>query len=468
MDLFLAISQGIGVSLATGVRALPAAAACRRAGARRRRRRLQRHRLLVPGVDPVSRWPLVASPSWLAERRAPGRRCRRWSLRGDRARARRARCSPARLRRRATRPGRGSRPEPLRAARDSCRAAPSSAARAARLGARGGRGRIAALPRAATPTAAARRLAALAVFLPPLSYVALAFCVWVLLVQRRRAGAQVRGPARSSLTRDAMTRSSSSSSSTRSSPRCSSARSRRARRRCSREILRRGTYVPDCVSVFPSVTPAASASITTGAPRRRHGVPSINWYHRGEGRYVEYGSSWPATRTFGVLRTINDIVYNMNFEHLSRAQPTFFETLDDAGVRTACTPFLIFRGRTRHELALQGWMRASRVRRTSTTRSTGRPSSSTASSTPRGTSTAGRRWRGPGRATPTRDASARTSRSYDLYDFLLFSLPDNDHYSHRHGPGRDGHLDRAGRPATSQRLVDGAGGVEHVLRARTP
>src|SRR5918996_4873770 len=47
----------------------------------------------------------------------------------------------------------------------------------------------------------------------------------------------------------------------------------------------------------------------------------------------------------------------MNFEHLSRAPPTVFESLDDAGGRTACTPFLIFRGRTRHELALQGWMR---------------------------------------------------------------------------------------------------------------
>src|SRR5204862_1150808 len=60
------------------------------------------------------------------------------------------------------------------------------------------------------------------------------------------------------------------------------------------EIVRRGTSVSECVSVFPSVTPAASASITTGAGAAEHGVPSINWYHRGESRYVEYGSSWPA------------------------------------------------------------------------------------------------------------------------------------------------------------------------------
>ena len=38
------------------------------------------------------------------------------------------------------------------------------------------------------------------------------------------------------------------------------------------------------------------------ACRTRHGVPSICWYHRGERRYVDYGSSGAAVRTFGVLR----------------------------------------------------------------------------------------------------------------------------------------------------------------------
>jgi hypothetical protein len=123
------------------------------------------------------------------------------------------------------------------------------------------------------------------------------------------------------------------------------------------EILRRGTYIPDCASVFPSVTPAAAASITTGTTPDEHGVPSICWYHRGEQRYVDYGSSGAAVRTFGLLTALTDTVYNMNFDHLTRRTPTVFERLDDVGVRTACTPFLIFRGRVRHELGLQGWMR---------------------------------------------------------------------------------------------------------------
>ena len=83
----------------------------------------------------------------------------------------------------------------------------------------------------------------------------------------------------------------------------------------------------------------------------------MNWYHRAERRYVEYGSSFEATRAFGLFRSLYDTVYNMNMAHLSDEAETVFERLADHGVRTACTPFLIYRGRTRHELGLEGLLR---------------------------------------------------------------------------------------------------------------
>ena len=60
-------------------------------------------------------------------------------------------------------------------------------------------------------------------------------------------------------------------------------------------LLDCGTYVRDCVSTFPSVTPVASAAIATGCGPGEHHIPAMNWFHRGEERYVEYGSSMPAT-----------------------------------------------------------------------------------------------------------------------------------------------------------------------------
>ncbi|HKR99506.1 MAG TPA: alkaline phosphatase family protein, partial [Candidatus Dormibacteraeota bacterium] len=199
-------------------------------------------------------------------------------------------------------------------------------------------------------------------------------------------------------------------------------------------VVERGTYVRDCVSSYPSVTPVASSAIATGFGPDRHGIASMNWYNRGEARYVEYGSSFQATRAFGIRRSLYDTVYNMNMAHLSRATKTVYEHLDDAGLRTACTTFLIYRGRHRHKLAEEGVYPAIakaaqfthavygpkelfyadlfQSRRTGCTSMLGRPGQ--------------------------RDQHTGCVGAYlvenDLFDFMLFSLPDNDTYSHKHGP----------------------------------
>ena len=227
-------------------------------------------------------------------------------------------------------------------------------------------------------------------------------------------------------------------------------------------LLERGTLVEDCVSTFPSVTPVASSEMTTGRRPDAHGISAVNWYHRVEGRYVEYGSSFEATRALGLIRTLYDIVYDMNMSHLSSEVETVFERLGDAGVRTACTPFLIYRGRRRHELGLEGVLR--RVALAASFRHAV--------------------W-GPdelfygelyaSRKVPCKPTMARpgTRDEYsacvgrelardELYDFLLFSLPDNDHHSHRFGPEATedsiAHADRA-----FAALVEASGGIDRFL-----
>ncbi len=115
-------------------------------------------------------------------------------------------------------------------------------------------------------------------------------------------------------------------------------------------LMERGTYVDDCVAAFPSVTPTCAATIATGRLQDRHHVPSMNWWSRSERRYVEYGSSFGASRRFGINRQLVDTVYNMNHEHLNPETLTIFEELDDAGVRTAGTTYLMYRGRHEHEV----------------------------------------------------------------------------------------------------------------------
>ena len=64
------------------------------------------------------------------------------------------------------------------------------------------------------------------------------------------------------------------------------------------------------------MTPVACAEMVTGVGADRHWISGMNWYHRLERRYVEYGSSLDATRAFGVFRALYDLVYNMNLAHL--------------------------------------------------------------------------------------------------------------------------------------------------------
>jgi hypothetical protein len=227
-------------------------------------------------------------------------------------------------------------------------------------------------------------------------------------------------------------------------------------------LMQRGQYVSDCVSTFPSITPVAASSIATGLGPAEHLVPSMNWYHRGEERYVEYGSSLPATRTFGIFRSLQDLVYNMNLAHLSQERKTVFEHLDDAGLRTAGTTYLIYRGRHRHEPSTDS--RYSKLAEAAQFRhAVWGPQELFYADIfdTRGTgcfSTLGL----PGQ----RDAHAGCVGEYlvenDLFDFLLLSLPDNDTFSHRLGPEAQptsiAEADRA-----IERLLVAAGGVDAFL-----
>jgi hypothetical protein len=231
-------------------------------------------------------------------------------------------------------------------------------------------------------------------------------------------------------------------------------------------LIQRGALIGDCVSSFPSVTPVACSEIATGVGPGDHHISGMNWYHRTEGRYVEYGSSLEATRAFGLFRTLYDTVYNMNMAHLSYEAETVFERLGDAGVRTACTPFLIYRGRRRHELGLEGLLRRVAVA------ANFRHAVWGPDELFYGELYASRRVPcKPTLARPgTRDAYSgcvgRELISDDGYDFLLFSLPDNDHHTHAHGVAAMGdsiaHADHS-----FGELIDAAGGIDVFLETHS-
>ncbi|MEX2211038.1 MAG: alkaline phosphatase family protein [Gaiellaceae bacterium] len=108
------------------------------------------------------------------------------------------------------------------------------------------------------------------------------------------------------------------------------------------------------LSVFPSLTPVCLSSLATGAGPDVHEIPHLVWWHRGERRLVEYGSSFGALRAAGLTRSLHDTIIDMNRRHLGAGATTLFEALEDAGLVPAVVNFTCYRGRTRHEATLPG------------------------------------------------------------------------------------------------------------------
>jgi Type I phosphodiesterase / nucleotide pyrophosphatase len=226
-------------------------------------------------------------------------------------------------------------------------------------------------------------------------------------------------------------------------------------------LIERGEHVDDCVAAYPSVTPVCAASIATGAAPDRHEIPSMNWYHRGEGRYVEYGTSFKASQAFGFRQSLTDTIYNMNLEHLSAQTPTVFERLDDAGLRTAGTTYLMYRGRHRHEVA--GETALARLATTIFRHAVYGPKEFFYADLYSSRRTGCRSQLGvPGIRDQHTGCVGEYLVEHDLFDFLLFSLPDNDTHSHKNGPfSQVTSLAAADRQL--ERLFAAAGGADAFL-----
>ncbi len=227
-------------------------------------------------------------------------------------------------------------------------------------------------------------------------------------------------------------------------------------------IADRGRYVPDCVAAFPSVTPVCAATIATGVLQDEHEIPSMNWYSRAEQRYVEYGSSFSASRKFGLNRQLVDTIFNMNATHLAPDVLTVFERLDDTEVvRTAGTTYLIYRGRHEHEISRD--FALTRAASSLFKRSTLGPRELFYADIFASRKTACWSRMGiPGMRDQHAGCVGSHLVEHDLFDFMLLSLPDNDAHSHKNGPHAQ--IDSiAAADAELWRVMEAGGGVDTFL-----
>ncbi len=226
-------------------------------------------------------------------------------------------------------------------------------------------------------------------------------------------------------------------------------------------IRERGTSIGTLCAAFPSVTPVCATSIATGVLQDRHRIAAMNWFKRDERRYVEYGSSFRAARKLGIARQLTDTVYNLNGSHLAADVPTVYETLDDAGVRTAGTTYLVYRGRHEHRVSKETALTrlASQLFR----KPVMGPRELFYADMFASRETGCRSQMGlPGIRDQHSGCVGAWLAARDLYDFLLLSLPDNDTHSHKNGPHAQP-TSIAAADGQIMRVAEAAGGLERFL-----
>jgi hypothetical protein len=121
-------------------------------------------------------------------------------------------------------------------------------------------------------------------------------------------------------------------------------------------LLQAGTMHESSVSIFPSITPAATTSIITGAYPAEHGIAGASWFDEQRQEVAYYGDDFWIIAREGFGDFIRDFLLRLNGDRL-RA-PTLFEMVERNGRSAACLNYLVYRGMHPHHVRIPGMLAA--------------------------------------------------------------------------------------------------------------
>lgn len=114
---------------------------------------------------------------------------------------------------------------------------------------------------------------------------------------------------------------------------------------CLAELVRRG-QLTDSTAIFPSVTPAATASIVTGHYPRQHGIVGAHWWNSESNTVSFFGADLWMIYNAGVGKYFRDFMVRLN-EKFLKTDPVF-QSIERQGLTAAVINFMWFRGDQRH------------------------------------------------------------------------------------------------------------------------
>ena len=119
------------------------------------------------------------------------------------------------------------------------------------------------------------------------------------------------------------------------------------------KLVEHGFMKEESVSIFPSLTPAATSTIVTGDYPKQHGVLGFHWFDRKNQEVAYYGDDFWIVNALGFGEFFDDCLRKLNGKRLTST--TIFERLADEEMKSASFNFLIFRGKTKHKAEIPLW-----------------------------------------------------------------------------------------------------------------
>ena len=115
-----------------------------------------------------------------------------------------------------------------------------------------------------------------------------------------------------------------------------------------RRLLDRGVMHEASATIFPSITPAATSSIITGAYPAEHGIAGASWFDETREEIAYYGDDFWVIAREGFGAFVRDFLLRLNGDRLHA--PTMFEMIERAGRSAASLNYLVFRGNFPHKV----------------------------------------------------------------------------------------------------------------------
>jgi len=113
-------------------------------------------------------------------------------------------------------------------------------------------------------------------------------------------------------------------------------------------LIDAGAWRDQCTAIFPSLTLAATPSISTGVYPRDHGLMGAYWYERHENRIVYFGGdAWMVMRQ-GPGKFLQDFLVGLNHHWLNA--DTIFEKVEKAGKKAASLNWFLYHGLAEHKI----------------------------------------------------------------------------------------------------------------------